>query len=596
MLRTFRPSNYLPVHNAKLARPKGSICLLDIAIAFLFFLANDLGVDELPCGFLNLSRTLAINHGSSSASIIPSHSSLHASLSSLTTLTTSTSFFEVKQLFSNTAEMLSRASIPFLCLANLAHAHSGRFQPRADPQECCPCPGPNEKPNGGPATVTVTEAAPAVTVTEASAPAADPVTVYISTAGGDQAEKPAPTPETVTVHSTVVESAATVYVTLANAAEPSPESSDPKVIDVTVQPGPQQETVKAEPGSQPETVIVKPGSQPGTVTVQPLPQPQTVTVQPGSQPETVTVHADGPKGTDATVIVAPGKDDSKPAADAAASDENTTVTQTILPAGASPETVLPTDAAAPEGPKTVTVNVAPAPAQDKPVTAIVDPAQDKTVIAVVSSTPCPSSSNVVTVTAVPEGAASPDAPEDIKNKGLVAEPKTVIVKQEPSVKTVTVNGEVKTETAMIPSTITITAPPSAETMGPAGNADQFTTIIQSIHNGDNNDIDIQINIININTGEVVCKKEGTGEPCDGDNVKLDTVVVLPPAPTTTPNPSDPCPAVTNSTTIATAFNTVTVTVKQGWAGNSTDAGASSPTGSMGLPARVPRGPLSAIRW
>jgi hypothetical protein len=426
-------------------------------------------------------------------------------------------------LLFKSAEMLSSASISILCLANLAYAHSGRFQLRAD-KECCPCPDPDEKSNKGPATVTVTVVASVVTVTETSAPAADRVTVYISTAGGDPADKPAPTPETV-------------YVTVANAPKPSADASAPVVAEALAQSAPEEETGIVEPETQPVTV----------------------TVQRAAQPEkTVTVHVNGPKGSDMPVVVTSGKEDDKPAAGAAEpnGDENTTVTNTGL-----------LEDAAPKEPKTVTVNVAP-------------------VTAVRGGDTAPSAA---------PGAGS-GGPNDMNNAAAAAEPTAIIVKQGHVVGAATVEREIKTETAMTPSTVTITTAPAAETPATAQNGDQFKTITQSVHNGDDNDIDIQINVININTGEVVCKKQDTGEPCEVDTGNLNTVLVQPlPAPTVTPNSSEHCPAATNSTSIATAFNTVTVVVKPG-VGNSTDAAAAEPTGSTKSPAKLPRGPLSSIRW
>jgi hypothetical protein len=58
------------VPELKLAHPKGSVYLLDIAITFSFFLANGLGVEEIPFVFLMPSPTSAIYHGCSSQSIM----------------------------------------------------------------------------------------------------------------------------------------------------------------------------------------------------------------------------------------------------------------------------------------------------------------------------------------------------------------------------------------------------------------------------------------------------------------------------------------------------------------------------------------------
>lgn len=442
--------------------------------------------------------------------------------------------------------MLALASLTMLSMANMAYARSGRLQPRMDANECCPCPGPNGDPIEGATTVTVTEAAKPV----------DPVTIYIPQTGGQ--DKAAPTPETVTVHDTVTEPAATVFVT--KESHPEPSGADAM-----------------------EEVMEHPQPEPATVTV--YPDGSEVTPVPGESEGDDTVEVVTEEQDDHDYIDDPDNGNVEdPSKDGHGNDTNRGNPDGDKKDNTATKTIVPNDPAA-DAPKTVTVNITPA--------------QGKTIII----SPTSPKDSIVTVTAIPEGETpSPDAHEDVKDKVITkttkddhpsAEIKTILISHEPSVKTVTLdNGEVKMDTVMTPATLTVTAAPSTETQALVETINNYQTITQSVHNGDNNNIDIEITIININTGEMTCRKEDTGMPCEGD---VSRNMTTPAAPSMTPSVSDPCPPAMNYTSIVTAFNTVTVPLGHSWAVKDSNVTEVQPTGSVGLRPRVPRAPLT-VRW
>lgn len=314
---------------------------------------------------------------------------------------------------------------------------------------------------------------------------------------------------------------------------------------------------------------------PVTVTVTAAaPAAQTVYVS-GAPKETVTVN----NTKSAATIYVTKESDHEPVTEQVINAEDQVVTKVVQPQE-PPQ-------GPPKGPQTVTVNIQPAEEQ----TATVKPSHD--------SQP---TRQVVTVTQQPE-APSPVAPvENTEEKVVIKtvphpeaekptsvpeqmapEPqksKTIITSVEPSIQTVTRDGQVTTTTIKSPSSVTVTAAPETVVQ----NVEHYQTVTQTVSKGNGN-IDVAITIINIDTGETKCVMENSGLPCDdGTSTRSNPITE-----------TTSCPPVTESASIATSFNTVTVTVgQQGMSRNGTAVmGVAQPT--AGLRARVPRAPMS-IWW
>nr|WOD45882.1 hypothetical protein [Trichoderma atroviride] len=109
----------------------------------------------------------------------------------------------------------------------------------------------------------------------------------------------------------------------------------------------------------------------------------------------------------------------------------------------------------------------------------------------------------------------------------------------------------------------ITAPPQVGTI--PQNIHQFTTLTQTVTSG--NAVNIETTIIDIFTGETICRKEGSGEPCDSKpNVHASGEIG--------------CLTTGIFTETATAFNTVIVTVESGiWTNGTSATEAALPLGT-----------------
>jgi hypothetical protein len=420
------------------------------------------------------------------------------------------------------------SSIAVLFMAHEVYAHFARFLPR-QAQECCPCPESGNDQAQDPVTVTVIE----------NVPAPEPVTVYVSR----PRETPSPTPQTITVHSTVTEAPLTVYVT--QDAAPEAPVADP-VEEVIVQ---------NEPAPEPVTVVVNPdGSQ--------------TTQAPGDQ----NIPESG--GDPAAGEHAPGDQPPAPASDNNAEDpadqanaqnavsdqvknddrQKFIVTEIVKPADPSPS-----------NPKTITVSVAPE--------------EEK----IVAAAPTDPADNAVAVTNAPvnEPSAAPD--ETKVEVALAASTQTVVVSPEPVVETVVSYAN--------SSTMTVTASASVETASLVQTVDNFQTVTQSIHNGDN--INIEVTVINIDTGESTCIIQDTGLPCGTAPVSNSTVPLVPSA---TPAVEEPCPPGTNFTDSDSTFITpLTFDLDgDGINDNDNDIAYEQPADARRLRARRTRGPRS--RW
>jgi hypothetical protein len=137
----------------------------------------------------------------------------------------------------------------------------------------------------------------------------------------------------------------------------------------------------------------------------------------------------------------------------------------------------------------------------------------------------------------------------------------------PSIETVTFVPNPPNPITSSPPQPIITTPPQVGTVSPS--IDHFTTLTQTVSSGGN--INIEIIIINIFTGETICRKKGSDKPCDSK----------PKTHRFKPSGGVPCLTTGVFTKTATAFNTVLVTVSPGMWSNGTAAptGVSPPLGT-----------------
>lgn len=235
-------------------------------------------------------------------------------------------------------------------------------------------------------------------------------------------------------------------------------------------------------------------------------------------------------------------------------------TVTVVNVNAQPEpvtkTVLPEDPKEASGPKTVTVNA------NQPIKMV-------TVVTVTqggssSQTQQQQPPSAVTVTASP----APPLADNIA-AAQPEGPKTVVVTIKPD--------------SPSAQAAAVTAPPQTQTI--VQNVDHYSTLTKTVAGGGGDNIEIII--INIYTGETSCKKKHSGKSCHAGGHQY-----LPPA--ATGSSKIPCPSVNATTSVATAYNTVLVTLPPG---NST--GAAQPTGSKRFEAvmgKKPRAPISMRKW
>ncbi|KAK2594194.1 hypothetical protein QQS21_008083 [Conoideocrella luteorostrata] len=406
-----------------------------------------------------------------------------------------------------------------LVMVPSTQARLGRLPPRENSKECCPCPASGQ-PNNGAGTVTVTQPAQ---------------TVYVSQAE----ESPR---QTVTVERTITAEPQTVYVTQPNGTPSNaPSGGSQVVVTVLPQPEPSQQQQQQSGGLQTVTVV-NGNTQPPQQQQQQQQQPQTVTVvngntqppqqQPQQQPQTGSGEQPGPS----------------------------VVTKTI-----QPET--PQQA----GPQTVTINANP-PAKMVSVVTVTqgEPSSEApwspSVFTITQGRPSSEahSPGVVTVTASPEQPAAGSTPTT-----KTESPKTAAVTMQPS--------------SLTSQQATVTAPPQVQTI--IQSVDHYSTLTKTVAGGGGDNIEIVI--INIYNGETSCRKKHSGKPCNAGSHQY-----IPPA--ASGSSSIPCPSVNATTSVATVYNTVLVTLPPG---NGT--GAAQPTGSKAsvmAMGKLPRGPVSIRKW
>lgn len=278
-----------------------------------------------------------------------------------------------------------------------------------------------------------------------------------------------------------------------------------------------------------------------------------------------------------------------------------TVTVTLLAADPRTETVTVQQTVTPSG-TTVTV------------TQTVQPRPEPQTVTAINGTPQPSQGppadesrpSIVTRTIQPEGTPQEGPTTVIVN--LQAPQQTVTITNgrsperatpgSPSVVTVTVNpnpsrpdspfqvsespsrpnGGDTVVTSLDPS---VTAPPQVQ---PAVNG-IYQTLTKTVSGGGGDNI--EITVVNIISGASTCKKKHSGKPCHAGNHSM---------PLST---GAPCPSAMQSTSIATAYNTVVVALGAGIPRNATSTRTAHLTGALNpvmTKGRKPRGPLSKRSW
>lgn len=352
-----------------------------------------------------------------------------------------------------------------------------------------------------------------------------------------------------------------------------------------------------------------PGNEGTTVTI----TPATVTVtQPVAAPEQATVTVDHTVTEQGNTVYITKENTPDPATQLVSQETNPVSNppvKTVTIQGEAPqpsdeapyetpdtdspvtETIVPSDQE--QGPKTVTVSIGPETSHD--TVSVV------TVTAGGQPSESPETQPDVTVTVpynTPQETPQADTHDQVVTKTVhgggegETETPTVIVSLEPSIKTVSIGSNHDlTKTLKEPQYFTVTAAPGPETVSVLKSVDHYETVTRTVSASGDGGIDIEIIIININTGEQSCKKMYSGEPCSGDVPTY--------APPSGPEPTAvPCP--TNvSTSFATVYNTLTVTGTAGVHYNTTaglNYAYAMPSGTGGYPLkeRKPRGPLA--KW
>ncbi|KPM34488.1 hypothetical protein AK830_g12078 [Neonectria ditissima] len=523
--------------------------------------------------------------------------------------------------------MLRFAPWAMLATAPLAQARFDWLHARHNAEECCPCPAPGASQDF---TKTVIVSGPAgtahtVTVTE-------PVR--------------APSKETVTVEHVVTDPGKTIYVTR---TEEHVVTKEITVMNSQPYMHPSAKTVTLTPGS-PHPSAVEPNGNNVEVLTKTIAiggddehvRHEVVTVTLGGGKKHVqTVTLEKSKGTDEVRTVTIGDSDehivtignsNKHTVTIGDSDKHV-ITKTIQEdgkyytvtiGGSSEHTV----AVGESGEYTVTIGDS-----DKHVVTRTIQEDGKYYTVTVGD----GSKHTVTVG---------DSDKHVTTKTIQEGGKhyTVIVTPTPSVQTITLEGgKETTKIVEVPCTITVTAPPQIATV--TQHVEEFNTVTTTVTDS-HGQPDVEIIVINVDTGKSTCKKMESGHPCKnsyeypgGPEGHVVTVTAGGSATTakeggyvvtltdgsiatvteegfvttvkeggyivTVTEGSGPagtdCPSMAVSTSIQTVYNTVLVTVgPDGGAapkptGTATTAGVEQPMSRRSIRGREQRSPRS-VRW
>ncbi|KAM0454800.1 hypothetical protein ACHAPV_008173 [Trichoderma viride] len=514
--------------------------------------------------------------------------------------------------------------LPLVIVALLPLANARFNKPRAEPTDdirCCPCLPSALNPSDTTVTVTVTSSKETVTVDHTIVQSA--TTIFVTQTY--TAEPPPVATHEVTVHPEPPVQTETV---IGGTGSPDTLTSTlkeatTKTVTKTIQPG----GVQTE-GSQPEspktvTVTINPDqSSPdakitASVESKPASSPSvalnsavTVTVSQSKQlPSAESSRTDNSSnGTTTATFVAASESaavspTTKPAAQTVTfvqkPDTVETVTFTENPANPSTTTVTLASnpasssgipfAANPANPSTTTVTLVnnssietvtfvenPVRPSSTTVTLAGSPSGSPSVqTAPFAATSASSGATVATSAGSPSNSPSVQTVPSVENLPKPSSTSETPAKSSPtsvsSISTIDNLTAPNATVAFLPTPLinsspfqpAITTPPQVGTI--SQNINQFTTLTQTVTSG--NTVNIEITIVNIFTGETICRKKGSGKPCDskpkvhasGEIGFLTTGIF---------------------TETATAFNTVIVTVESGiWTNGTSATEAALPLGT-----------------
>ncbi|KAH6955905.1 hypothetical protein BKA56DRAFT_663302 [Ilyonectria sp. MPI-CAGE-AT-0026] len=472
--------------------------------------------------------------------------------------------------------MLRFAPWAALAMAPLAQARFDWLHARHQAEECCPCPSPGA-PDGTTKTVTISE------------PAGTAHTVTVTEPAGY------PSKETITIEHTITQPGKTVFITQTEQytvtkkvtipADPLQTHHQEHYKTVTI--GNDKEMVRdhvvtitvGDDNEQVKTVTLenaKESNKVHTITIgHSNERVYTKTIKDGDNYHTVTIG-----NSDDGIVTKTIHDGGKYYTVPMGGSSDRVVTKTIR-----------------EGDKYYTVTIGDS---DNHVVTKTIHDGDKYYTVTVGD----SDDHVVTKT-IREGdkyytVTFGDSSDSVVTKTIHEDgkPYTVVVKPEPSVQTITLEGgEETTKTVEVYRTATITAPAQTQTVTKQEYKTITTTVTDSYGQPD-----VEIIIINIETGKSTCKKKLSGLPCHGKNdYELPEVSILTVTEGSGATETD-CSPISVSTSISTVYNTVVMTVGPdgGAAPESTGTattteGVEHPVSSRNIRARQPRAPRS-IRW
>ncbi|KAL7785927.1 hypothetical protein V8C37DRAFT_393201 [Trichoderma ceciliae] len=467
--------------------------------------------------------------------------------------------------------MLSIFPLAMVAFVSLADARFGR--PETDNNEtirCCPCFSGGLSPNE--TTVTVTVTSPKETVTIDHTVVKPATTVFVTHT--HTPVSPNVVTQEVTVHPEPPVKIETAIHASAGNSEPSTQRESTRTITKTVQPGgDRSESAKTV------TVTLKPDQSSAGATIKVAGESKSADAASLASNFAVTVTI-SPQRPDSQQSAAPSRSTSLPRPDEPSRPKNSpeigadTVTVAAATQPKVSHTILST---AEPSIKTVTFVEKPSVSSVETVTFVENPANPGTTTVISAGNPSDSGVDIVTfVENPPKPSSTTAAPTETEIL-----PKTS--SSSPGIETVTFVDNPPNPTAnSLPLQPTITAPPRSGTASPS--VDHFTTLTQTVASG--GDINIEIIIINILTGETICRKMGSGKPCDSK----------PKTHRFKPSGQPPCLTTGIVTRTATAFNTVVVTVSPGmWSNGTSPTGVSPPFG-MGTGSPVlRRGKVPLVR-
>ncbi|KAL7805314.1 hypothetical protein V8C44DRAFT_368716 [Trichoderma aethiopicum] len=463
------------------------------------------------------------------------------------------------------------------------------IRPRAQNNEtaqCCPCVSSSLSPQATTVTVTVTSPKETVTIDHTVVQQATTVFVTHTVAAGspsaathEATANAEPLAKIETVFNAVSSSGTSTNIepikTITKTVQPGDgqlgeATESPKTVTVTVK---QDEPTSAEAAST-ATVTTSLGT---PVFSTPLPNAavlsssnhdqgtgaSTVTVTVGSAPEASQSTESGPIINTVAFLPTPSSPETATSVETPASPTAATMTSAGKPANSTSEPVAVEKG--PASPSTATVTLARNPSKPgaETVTFVENPANQGSSATATAAAAATSGSNLSN-----SAAKTVTFAENIPQSSSPALTRT---SPNPSVQTVdfvpnTPNPTITTPSAAQPAT---TTPPQLETMVPV--TDRFTTLTQTMTSGGN--VTVEVIIVNIFTGETICRKEGSDEPCDDSTHETHLL-----------KPSGEVSCLTTGiftkTATATAFNTVVVTVSPGlWSNGTLATGVAPPAGA-----------------